>query len=106
MANDQVVPFVYELCRMDRFGGRCVRKDFGVWEVIDIHQWSEEQVIALRHRFPSISAHIEANRNSLGGFCVILHQHRASHAWTALLVCAVMVSIVFSLIRVHAVAFN
>jgi ribosomal protein S15P/S13E len=99
MASDQVTPFVYELCRMDRFGGRCVKKDAGVWEVLDINHWTEEQVVALHQRFPSISAHVEANRKSLGGFCVVLHQHRASHAWIAVLVCAVMVTVVFSLVK-------
>jgi hypothetical protein len=99
---DQVAPFIHDLCRMDRFGGRCVRKEIGLWEVLDIHSWSEEHVTALRQRFPSISARVEANRKSLGGFCVILQQHRASHAWIAMLVCGVMVSVVFSLARLTA----
>jgi hypothetical protein len=99
MAGDQVTPFIHDLCRMDRFGGRCVRKDSSVWEVLDINLWTEDHVIALHQRFPSISASVEANRNSLGGFCVVLQQHRASHAWIAVLVCCVMVSMVFSLAR-------
>lgn len=99
MASDQVTPFIHDLCRMDRFGGRCVRKDAGVWEVLDIHYWSEEYGIALHQRFPSISARVEADRKSLGGFRVILQQHRASHAWISVLVCGVMVSIMFSLAR-------
>lgn len=99
MAGDQVTPFIYTLCQMDRFGGRCVRKDSGVWEVLDINVWSEEYVVALHQRFPSISARVEANRNSLGGFCVVLQKHRASHAWIAVLVCGVMVSVVLSLSR-------
>ena len=84
---------------MDRFGGRCVRKEMCVWEVLDINQWSEEHVIALHQRFPSISAHVEANRKSLGGFSVMLHQHRSSHAWVSVLVCAVMISAVFSVTK-------
>jgi hypothetical protein len=100
MAGNQVIPFMHELCRMDRFGGRCVQRDAGVWEVLDINQWSEEQVVALHQRFPSISVHVEASRKSLGGFCVVLQQHRASHAWIAVLVCAVISSVVFSLARV------
>lgn len=52
MSGDQVIMFMHDLCRMDRFGGRCVRKDVGVWEVLDIQNWSEEQVIALHQKFP------------------------------------------------------
>jgi hypothetical protein len=96
MASDQVIPFVHELCMMDRVGGRCVRKEFGVWEIYDISQWSEDQAVALHRRFPSISARVEASRRSLSGFCVVLQQHRASHAWVAVLVCSVMVSVVLS----------
>ena len=96
MANDRVTPFIHELCKMDRFGGRCVRKEFGIWEVYDINQWSEEQAVALHQRFPSISARVEANRRSLGGFSVRLQQHRASHVWVSLLVCAIMVSVLMS----------
>ena len=106
MAGNQVIPFMHELCRMDRFGGRCVQKDAGVWEVLDINHWTEEQVVALHQRFPSISVHVEANRKSLGGFCVVLRQHRASHAWVAVLVCAVMSSVVVSLARFFAVRFH
>ncbi len=76
-----------------------MQRDTGVWEVLDINQWSEEQVVALHQRFPSISVHVEANRKSLGGFCVVLQQHSASHAWIAVLVCAVISSVVFSLTR-------
>jgi hypothetical protein len=96
MMSDQVAPFVHELCRMDRFGGRCTQRELGVWEIADISQWSEDQVIALHRRFPSISVRVEASRQSLSGFCVILQQNRASHAWMAVLVCAIMVSVVFS----------
>jgi hypothetical protein len=95
--SDQVTPFVHDLCRMDRVGGRCVRKDLITWELYDISHWSEEQAIVLHRRFPSISARVETNRKSLSGFCVILQQHRASHAWVAVLVCGVVVSVVFSL---------
>ena len=100
MASDQVTLFMHDLCRMDRFGGRCVRKDVGVWEVLDIQDWTEEQVIALHQRFPSISARVEANRKSLGGFCVVLNRHSSSHSWISVLVCTVMASVVFSLSRV------
>ena len=92
--------FMHDLCRMDRFGGRCVRQDVGVWEVLDIQHWSEEQVIALHQRFPSVSARVEANRKSLGGFCVVLNRHSSSHAWISVLVCTMMVSVVLSLSRV------
>ncbi len=97
-----MVQFLHELCRMDRFGGRCVRIDVGVWEVLDIHQWSEEQSVAFCQRFPSISVHVEANRKSLGGVSVVLRQHLASHAWVSLLLCTVMISVVLSLTRVVA----
>ena len=97
MSTDHVTPFIHELCRTDRFGGRCTQRECGVWEITDISQWSEEQVIALHRRFPSISARVEASRRSLSGFCVILQQNRASHAWMAVLVCAIMVSVVFSI---------
>ena len=96
MASDQVTPFIHDLCRIERFGGRCVRKEFGTWEIYDISQWSEDQALALQRRFPSISARVETSRRSLSGFCVVLHQHRASHAWIAVLVCGVMVSVVLS----------
>ena len=97
MASDQVIPFCHELCRMDRVGGRITRREFGVWEITDIGQWSEEQVIALHKRFPSISARVESSRKSLSGFCVILQQHRASHVWVAVLVCGVLASVVLSI---------
>jgi hypothetical protein len=100
MSGDQVIMFMHDLCRMDRFGGRCVRKDVGVWEVLDIQNWSEEQVIALHQKFPSISARVEANRKSLGGFCVVLNRHSSSHTWISVLVCTVMASVVLSLSRV------
>lgn len=80
-----------------------MRKEMYVWEVLDINQWSEEHVVALHQRFPSISAHVEANRNSLGGFSVMLHQHRSSHAWISLLVCVVMMSAVFSVTKLISV---
>ena len=99
MSGDRVIQFMQDLCRMDRCGGRCMRKDVGVWEVLDINKWSEGQVISLRQRFPSISVHVEANRKSLGGFSLLLHQHRASHVWVSILVCTVMISVVLSLTR-------
>jgi len=99
MAGSQLIPFIHDLCKMDRFGGRCVFREAGVWEVLDINHWSEEQVVALHQRFPSISARVEANRKSLGGFSVLLHQQCVSHAWISVLLCAVMMSVVFSLTR-------
>ena len=98
-ASDKVSPFIYDLCRMDRFGGRCIRKDLCVWEVLDINQWSEEQVVALHQRFPSISARVEANRKSLGGFSVVLQQHRSSHTWISLVVCGVFMTVIFSMAK-------
>ena len=97
--SDELTAFIHDLCHFDKFGGRCTRKELGVWEVLDISMWSEEQAVALHQRFPSVSARVEANRKSLGGFSVILHQERGSRVWTALLVCAVMVSVVLSLTR-------
>ena len=35
------------LCALDQNIGRCVKKDAGVWEVLDINHWTEEQVVAL-----------------------------------------------------------
>ena len=91
-ANDRVSLFIHELCQMDRFGGRCIRLDIGAWEVLDVAQWTEEQTTALRHRFPSIATQIVANRKSLSGFAIQLRAQRASHAWTSLLVCAILIA--------------
>ena len=92
MSSDRVSPFIYELCRMDRFGGRCLRLDGSSWEVLDVQQWTEDHATALRHRFPRVSAKVVANCTSLTGFSILLQTHRASHAWTSLLVCATMIA--------------
>jgi len=89
---DKVTPFIQELCRMDRFGGRCVRLDHATWEVHDVHQWTEEQCARLRHRFPSIEAKVVANRKSLSGFSILFTMQRVSQAWASLLVTAMMVA--------------
>jgi hypothetical protein len=96
---DRVSLFVHDLCRMDRFGGRCVRKSLCEWEVLDINQWSEEQAVALHQRFPSISARVEANRKSLGGFSVVLQQQRSSHTWISLVICGIFTTVIFSMAR-------
>jgi hypothetical protein len=93
MASDKLTPFVQELCQMDRFGGRCVRLDSAAWEVHDVQQWTEEQAVRLRGRFPSIEARVVANRKSLSGFSILLTQQRVSQAWTSLLVTAVLVAV-------------
>ena len=89
---DKVTPFVQELCQMDRFGGRCVRLDNASWELHDVQQWTEDQSTRLRNRFPSIEARVIANRKSLSGFSITLHQQRVSQAWATLLVTAVIVA--------------
>lgn len=90
--TDRVGVFIHELCQMDRYGGRCMRPDEGVWEIYDIAQWTEEHATALRNAFPSLSVRVTSCRKSLSGFSVVLHLQRSSHAWTSLLVCAVMVA--------------
>jgi len=90
---EQVIPFLQDLCEMQRFGGRCVRTDFGCWEIFDIAQWSEEHSTALRKRFPSIAPRVVSCRKSLSGFSVVLQIQKSSHAWTSVLVLAVMAAI-------------
>jgi len=90
--GDKVTPFVQELCQMDRFGGRCVRLDATSWELHDVQQWTEDQSLRLRGRFPSIEARVIANRRSLSGFSILLSLQRVSQAWAALLVTAVIVA--------------
>ena len=88
--TDRVLPFIRELCCMDRFGGRCTRLDYETWEINDIAQWTETHTAGLRRRFPSIEARVVSNHKSLSGFSIMLHQQRASHAWVSLLVTAAL----------------
>jgi len=90
--TDKVTPFIQTVCQTDRFGGRCVRVDHGSWEVLDVHQWTEDQTASLQSRFPSLSVKITANRRSLSGFSVLLHVQSVSHVWSSLLMCAVIVA--------------
>jgi hypothetical protein len=90
---EQVIPFLQDLCEMQRFGGRCVRTDCGCWEIFDIAQWTEDHAAALRKRFPSIAPRVVGSRTSLSGFSVVLQVQKSSHVWTSLLVVSVMVAI-------------
>ena len=89
---DKVGVFMHGLCQMDRYGGRCLRPDEGVWEIHDVAQWTEEHAAAVRATFPSLSVRVAACRKSLSGFSVVLSLQRSSHVWTSLLVCAGMVA--------------
>lgn len=91
---DRVSPFVHDLCAMDRRGGRCKRLDPCTWEVHDIAEWTDAQATRLRHRFPSLEAHIVSNRSSLSGFSLTLRQQQVSHAWASLLVAAILIATV------------
>lgn len=102
--TDKVTPFIQTICQTDRFGGRCVRLDQGAWEVLDVYQWTEDQTAALQNRFPSLSVKIAANRKSLSGFSVLLHVQSVSHAWSSLLMCAVIVATNAAVAR--AIALN
>ncbi len=31
--SDELTAFIQDLCHFEKFGGRCMRKEFGVWEV-------------------------------------------------------------------------
>ena len=90
---EQVIPFLQDLCEMQRFGGRCVRTDYGCWEIFDISQWSEDHAAALRKRFPSIVPRVIGCRKSLSGFIVVLQIQQTSRMWTSLLVTSVMIAI-------------
>ena len=92
MIDDKVTPFIQDLCQTDRFGGRCNRLDNATWELHDIQQWTEEQALRLRARFPSIEVRVVANRRSLSGFSILLSLQRVSQAWASLLVTAVIVA--------------
>ena len=78
---------------MDRYGGRCVRRDVDSWEIYDVAQWTEEQAQILHRRFPSLAVRIHACRSSLSGFILVLTLQRCSYTWTSLLVCFVMIAI-------------
>jgi hypothetical protein len=100
MSSDKVASFIHDLCRMDRFGGRCRRVDQGRWEVDDIERWDENHYTALHHRFPTISACVVANRKSLSGFTVVLRHQTASHLWTSALICTVMLAVMAAVVKV------
>jgi hypothetical protein len=83
---------------MQRFGGRCVRTDYGCWEIFDIAQWSEDHAAALRKRFPSVVPRVVGCRKSLSGFSVELRIQRSSHVWTSLLVMSVMIAVMCGIV--------
>ena len=95
---EHVIPFLHDTCETQRFGGRIVRVDHGVWEIFDIAQWTEDHAAALRKRFPSIAPRVVSCRKSLSGFSVVLQLQRSSHAWTSLLVTAVMVAVMWGVV--------
>lgn len=103
MPTDNVSEFVHNICRMDRFGGRCVRTDTDTWEVVDVNQWTEEQNSMLRCKFPRVAAKVVTNRKSLSGFSIILQAQKVSRAWVSLLVCAVMMTTMAALCKVWSV---
>lgn len=84
---------------MDKYGGRVSRPDSGVWEVFDIEHWTEHHASAIHAHFPSLSVRVTSCRKSLSGFCVVLCQQRASHVWTSVLVCTVMLTVMGALAR-------
>ena len=90
---DQVSNFVQDICQMERFGGRCVRVDFGMWEIYDVANWTEDHAKQLHRRFPSIAHHVVACRKSLSGYCIVLERQQSSHAWTSVMVAGVMTAI-------------
>jgi hypothetical protein len=55
---------------------------------------------ALHNRFPAISARVVANRKSLSGFTVVLQHQTASHTWTSVLVCSVMIAVMAAVVKV------
>ena len=95
---DQVIPFIQDTCETQRFGGKIVRIDYGVWKISDIVYWTEDHATALRKRFPSIAPRVVSCRESLSGFSVILQLQRSSHVWTSLLVTAVMVAVMWGVV--------
>ena len=90
---DQVDNFLQDLCQMDRFGGRCVRVDYGIWEIYDVANWTEDHVAQLHRRFPSIAHSVRACQKSLSGYCIVLERQQSSHTWTSVMVAGVMVAI-------------
>ena len=96
---DHVSAHVRDLCQMDRCGGRVSKPDAGVWEVYDVAHWTEAHATSKRARFPSLSVSVASCRRSLSGFCVVITLERSSHAWTSVLVCAVMLTTMGALAR-------
>lgn len=94
MSTDKISAFLHELCRMEHYGGRCVRVDNDTWQVLDVSRWTEEQAQALHTHFPSLSARVVANRASLSGFSIMLCQNRASVIWTSITVSAMLIAAV------------
>jgi hypothetical protein len=90
--TDKLTPFIRELCKTERFGGRCTRIDHYTWEVTDVSTWTEDQASCLQSRFPSIQIKIVSDRKSLSGFSLQLVHQVASQAWLSLLVTTAMVA--------------
>ncbi len=97
--DNKISAFLHDLCRMDRYGGRCIRLDNDTWEILDVSRWTEEQAQELRARYPSLSARVLANRTSLSGFSVIVRLNRASVVWTTILVTVTLIAAVAAVAR-------
>lgn len=104
MSTDKIASYLQELCRMDRFGGRCIRLNNDTWEILDVSQWTEGQTQSLRARYPSLSAKIIANRSSLSGFSILIRFNRASVVWTSITVSVILIATITAIARTVAVS--